>query len=526
MYDPDAGNRAIKFIEYLPHVEGSIAGQRVVLQEWQKAYYAAAYGYKKPNGTRRYHETFLFIPRKNGKTFMLGSQCCLALYADDEAGAQVYCTAAEQQQARLLWGVTRRQIQMTPQLAAVTKLYQHAIYIPSTGSTFKPLSSEASSKHGFSVHFCAMDELHTYKNGDLLEAIRTSPGTRPNYMISYITTSDFERPDSVCNKMHEYASKVRDGLIDNPYFLPIIYEASIKDDWESPKTWAKANPNMGVTFPQEFLENEVKRAKEEPSYQNSVMRLYLNVRTQQETRWIPMHKWKDCAAGVDDAMAWRAATYQELKGVECMAGLDLGSVSDLTAFALLFKREKGYLVLPWFWIPRIGAEVREKKHRIPYTQWEREGFLTFTDGEETDYDQVRGDINDLAEHFGIRKVAIDRLFQGAQLSHQLMADGHDVVAFGQGFMSMAAPSKRFIELVVGGKLEHGNNPILTEHAANAMVKEDPSGNMKPVKPKAISPQKIDGIVATIMGIGLWENDAEEEAYGRPNADGYVGLLQI
>lgn len=76
--------------------------------------------------------------------------------------------------------------------------------------------------------------------------------------------------------------------------------------------------------------------------------------------------------------------------------------------------------------------------------------------------------------------------------------GFTMVAFGQGFSSMSAPTKELMNLVLQEKLVHGNNPVLNWMVDNMVVKTDLAGNLKPDKSK--STEKIDGVVATIMGL--------------------------
>jgi len=78
--------------------------------------------------------------------------------------------------------------------------------------------------------------------------------------------------------------RLRDGVFDDPSFLPVIYEASPDDDFESPAVWRKANPNLGVSVKEDYLERERARAKESPAYLNTFLRLHLNVRTNADCR--------------------------------------------------------------------------------------------------------------------------------------------------------------------------------------------------------------------------------------------------
>jgi phage terminase large subunit-like protein len=205
-----------------------------------------------------------------------------------------------------------------------------------------------------------------------------------------------------------------------------------------------------------------------------------------------MDRWDACAGQPVALAAYRKR--------ECWAGLDLASTRDLTALVLAFPEDDETLTLiPRFWIPRDIALAREKRDRVPYPQWIREGHITATEGDTMDYAAIRRDINALVTEHDIRikQIALDRLFQGDQLGQELSEqDGFDTIAFGQGFLSMAAPTKKFEELVMAGKVHHGGNPVLRWHASNASVETDSAGNIKPSRKKSL--EKIDGIVAAIM----------------------------
>ncbi|MHC4579791.1 MAG: terminase TerL endonuclease subunit, partial [Planctomycetota bacterium] len=113
-------------------------------------------------------------------------------------------------------------------------------------------------------------------------------------------------------------------------------------------------------------------------------------------------------------------------------------------------------------------------------------------------DTVRARIKELAEIFDLQEIAFDR-WGAQQLVTQLGNDGHEVVAFGQGYASLSAPSKELEKLVLSGDLRHGGHPVLRWCASNVMIESDAAGNLKPSKKK--STERIDGIVALVMAIG-------------------------
>jgi phage terminase large subunit-like protein len=179
--------------------------------------------------------------------------------------------------------------------------------------------------------------------------------------------------------------------------------------------------------------------------------------------------------------------------------LDLAATGDLNALCLLFRGEGAYKAVWRFWMPENAAVKRERKTRIPFRTWANQGLITLTDGDETDYSSIRRDINDLCDIYPIRELAVDRLFQGAQLSQDLIRDGMNVITFGMGFMSMTAPTKELERLVNRGEFHHGGNPVVRWMAGNTAAETDSAGNIKPSKAK--STEKIDGVVAAIMALG-------------------------
>ncbi len=201
-----------------------------------------------------------------------------------------------------------------------------------------------------------------------------------------------------------------------------------------------------------------------------------------------------------------------LEGRECFCGLDLATTYDTSAFIALFPAPDGtFDVLCRFWIPGDNALERERRDRVPYTMWanDTDTGLSFTDGNVTDYDFVRKDIVEFSKVYNVRQIAMDR-WNATQLSIQLQGDGLDLVGYGQGVASMSAPSKMLENLIASGKIRHAGNPVLSWMAGNVTVKVDAAGNIRPVKPKAGSSERIDGIVSLIMALGIQMSHRPEE----------------
>ena len=490
-FDPDAASKAVDFFGlYLIHIKGRLAGQKLKLELWQVAIIANIFGWRhKENHTRRYREVFIFLPRKNGKTVLAAGIALYMLYCDGEAGAEVYCAAADREQATLVFDHAKGMVNASSALSARGRVYTKSIVRQENNSFFKIISADAHTKHGFHASCCIIDELHAQPNRELVDVLTTSTGMRTQPLTIYITTSDYERP-SICNEKYDYACKVRDNLIsDSPEFLPVVYETLQDEDWTDERTWRKANP-IYDTAPelQAYLKKEFTKAKNIPTYENTFKRLHLNMKTRQDVKWIDIVRWKECPLATD---------IDSLEGELCYGGLDLASTQDVAAFVLFFP-DRDCTVLPFFFVPKETAEQRETFGRVPYATWARQGFITLTEGNVIDYDYIRNFILECNQKYFVKEIAYDR-WAATQIVTQLRGEGIAMEPFGQGFASMNAPCKEFEKLIIAREMTRVNNPVMDWMVSNVAATRDAHDNIKPAKDK--SADKIDGVVALCMALG-------------------------
>jgi phage terminase large subunit-like protein len=475
-FDEEAAERVCQFFEaYLVHTKGRWAGTPFRLEEWQREeIIRPLFGWTRRDGTRKYREAYIEIPRKNGKSTLVSGIALYLLFGDGEPGAEIYSAAADRDQASIVHGQAKDMVEASKQLVKRCEVFKRSIVIYKTRSAYKVLSAEAYTKHGLNAHGVVIDELHAQPNRELVDVLTTSTGSRTQPLVVYITTAGYDR-ESICWEKHEYARQVLEGIIeDETFFAPVV--------------WQKANPNLGVSVSRDYLEAECKKAMLVPAYQNTFRRLHLNQWTQQETRWLDMSAWDACDRRLP-----------ELGGRECYAGLDLASTTDIAALALVFPpQEDGlFYVMPYFWVPQENIVERSLQDRVPYDAWARDGLVEATPGNVIDYGAIMAKIEALGMAYHIREIAFDR-WGAFQISQQLDGAGFTMVPFGQGFASMSGPTKELLRLILDQKLAHGGHGVLRWMADNMVVKQDPAGNVKPDKAK--SREKIDGIVAMIMGL--------------------------
>lgn len=498
------------FHEYIRHIKGEWGGTPVWLEPWQQAWLANLLGWLREDGTRRYRRFLLYIARKNAKTTMAAGLALHLLCNDGEAGAELYCAASDREQAALLFSVSQAMVKADADLGAVCRNMQYSIVHAKSNSAMKVLSALPDGKHGFNAHLVLVDELHAQATRELYDVLATSTASRRQPLIGSLTTADHERP-SLCNEMHTHARDVMAGRVDDWEFLPAVWEAGRRDDITDPKTWAKANPNLGISVKTEYLRAEAARAEREATYRNTFKKLHLNIRTEQAQAWMDMSKWDACGPADD---ATRAALRAEQVGEGATGpvgiGVDLANTEDWAAMAAAWPivdelgRERVRL-RTWYWIPSEGVQRREDQGH-PVRAWQRLTNLTVTDGTHTDYATMQRDVAEVCNEAGVLSPHFDP-FNAMHLTQELQKLGLDPVLFHQGNKNMNTPTRHLDTLVSTGELVHEGCPVLAWMVGNTVLHSDTFDQVRPSKRH--SAEKIDGTVAAVIAIGAMLGDKDE-----------------
>jgi len=502
------------------HSKGQWAGKPFQLSPWQHFVIWNLFGWKNEDGTRRFRTGFIFVPRKNGKTTLIAGIGLYMLVFDHEAGAQVYSAATKREQAKLAHDEAVNMVNVSPALRSLVKHWRSSdsLVFEKTGSKFLPLGADANTTSGLNVHAGLIDELHEHRTSEMVDVLKGAWGARKQPLILEISTAGYNR-STICYEHYDYSRKILQGTIEDDRWFAFVSELDEGDDWRDEKVWPKVNPNFGVSVLPDGFRALVEEAAKLPSSLNALLRQQFNIWTQQSVQWLKPELWEANFGG--------EVTAEGLAGRSGYGGLDLSSVSDLTAWVLAFPRKDGSGIMDlWcrFWCPESRLTDPGNRYAEQYQAWARAGFLTTTPGNAIDYPRVKADVLQDASQFQVMDINVDRLFQGYSMSMELQDEGMTVLGMGQGFYSMAAPMKTFERLLLEHKLNHGGNPILRWMAGNVAVRQDPSGNLKP--DKAESQGKIDGIVATVMALDRWERNEngpsiyEEEAEAAGAQSGY------
>jgi phage terminase large subunit-like protein len=508
-FDHAVAEAAVEFFpRYLRHSKGEFAGQPFRLSDWQiKDVIAPFFGTRdRKTGLRRYRTCWLELPRKNGKSTLCAGVSILALLADGEYGGEVYTAGTDKNQARIVFNESYNMIRSSPELLKHCELFKQSIYCGEFNASMRPLSADAKNKDGLNSSALIMDEVHAYRDRSLYDVLHTSQGARTQ-PIEFMATTAGNDKKSFGWEMHEYALKVRAGVIDDPTLLVCIYGAETSDDWKIEPTWRKANPGYGISVQPSYLADEAKKAEEIKAYENTFRQMHLNQWVEQATRRITAEEWNACTGDV----SWDELE-EFLAGRECHAGLDLASTTDLTALILVFPpqaHDEPYYILCRFFVPEENMDKRARRDRVNYPLWHKGGALQATDGNVVDYRAIRVQLEQDRQAFDIRSIGYDP-WNASQIALELQDEGFPMFEFRQGMSSMAGPTREFLRLVSGKMIVHGGHPVLAWNASNLATRTDPAGNEKPDKER--SGERIDGIVGAIMGVG--RATAEEVGSGK------------
>lgn len=248
VFDEQLGQRPIKFIEtFCKHSKGKWAGKPVILELWQKAFIEALFGFvDEETRLRKYRKGILDVGRKNGKTTTDAGIGVYMLTKDGEGGAEVYSVATKREQAKIVWDEASRMIKKSPDISPYVRRLVNGIFFDETESQFKALASDSNSLDGLNAHFVIADEVHAWKDKNLLDVMYDSMSAREQPLLIETSTMGTVR-ESVFDNEYEYASLILKGYegksdVVDETLLPVIYELDTVEEWQDEECWYKANP--------------------------------------------------------------------------------------------------------------------------------------------------------------------------------------------------------------------------------------------------------------------------------------------
>ena len=453
---------------------GGRSGELIKLRNWQFSLDSMLYA-RRPDGRRRHRRALLGLPRKNGKSAK-GSGFGLhgLLWSGD--GAEVYSCAADKDQAKIVFGVAKRMVEMDPALSKIIKPYRDVLEVPETGSIYRALSSEAFTKEGLNPSTVIFDELHAQPNDELYDVMSNSFGARYDPLMIMITTAgvktDSSGSESICYRLYQYGVDVAKGITDDPAFFFAWWAAAEGLDPSLPSTWAAANPGYDDLIDPEDLEANYKQAVAKGTL-NDFKTKRLNMWVSSSKAWLPDGWWDKCATLDSDSQL-------EIPSRGVVLGFDGSRSSDSTAL--------------------VAVTIEHDPKVIVLGLWER------PDDKSLEWQVPRAEVKDAIRKafrdYNVAEFAYDEyLWQDAilELQEERPHDEEKFVAFPQSPTRFLSATQRFYELVQNRKIRHTGDPRLARHLGHAHIRTDERG-ARLVKDARNSSRKIDLAVATVMAV--------------------------
>lgn len=529
-WDEDRAQNAVNFIEgALTHTKGRHAGQPFILEGWQKAeiirpmFGTMMLDSQYNEWVRQYRLCWIEMARKNGKSEIASALALYFLFADGEESAEVYCVAADKDQASLVFNVAKRMVELSPVLSPLIGSRieivdsRKRIIDKKTNGVLAVLPGDAGGALGTNPSAVIMDEVLTQRDRHLFDAMRQGFGTRKHPMMCCITTAAYTTAAFALEE-HEYSQRVEANPNMDPARFTYLRNLPKEWDWqnegEPPSAehpngtgWYYANPALGSFLNINNLRAEAEEAKDRPSSQNAFRVFRLNQWTSQANRWLDMGVWDE-----NGRPGYTPAELRlKLAGRACYGGLDLASTSDFTAWVLIFPGSPsdpdadGFTVLPHFFIPRAAVQ-RRAPMQDKFASWEADGHITVIEGQTIDYDKIEDHIVADGEAFRIRSFGYDQ-WNATQVVYHLEDAGQVGVKVQQSATRLNDPCKRLESLLADRALYHAGNPVLRWMADNVELDITGDGLMRPSKAK--SGEKIDGIVAVVNALFVANVPVEE-----------------
>lgn len=469
-----------------------MVGRPVVLTEEQKGWIRSIYD----TPTRRF---VLSMGRKNGKTAFSAFLLLLHLVGPEaRPNSQLYSAAQSRDQAAVLFKLASKVVRLNQDLEDAVGIKDSAkmLVCPDLGTEYRALSADASTAMGLSPVFVVHDELGQTRGprSELYEALETAAAAQEEPLSIIISTQAPTAAD-LLSVIIDDALKGQDQRT-----KVVLYTADEDIDPFTEEAIRQANPHFDTLMNKAEVMDQAEAARRMPSLEAGFRNLILNQRVDTVSAFVSRSVWEQ-----------NANPPRPFEKRKVFGGLDLSSVSDLTALVLVSEQAGEWDVEPTFWLPEQGLAEKSRQDRVPYDVWHRQGLLQATPGASISYDFVAAYLRGVFNRYDVEKLAFDR-YNMRFLKPCLVRAGFTpeelerFEEFGQGMVSMSPALRELETMLLHGSIRHGNHPVLNMCAANAVLEIDAAENRKFTKKKATG--RIDGMVALAMAVAVAKASGE------------------
>jgi phage terminase large subunit-like protein len=541
---PENAKEALEIFDSLRMVDAAGAPyMSEISRQWLRDFVAQIFGsYDSETGIRHITEFFLLISKKNGKSTDAAAIMVVILILNWRLSSEFIILAPTVEIAGNSFKPAADMVRIDPELSDLLLVQDHIRTIThrTTGATLKVVAADTDTVGGKKAAVVLIDELWLFgKRVNAPDMLREATGgltSRPEGCIIYLSTQSNEPPTGVFKSKLEYARGVRDGLIDDNRFLPVLYEfpkymlieqmPGSPGLYRDPKNFYITNPNMGASVNEDYLLREYKKAQEshDPAELIGFFAKHLNIEigmNLQADRWPGADFWVQ-------GELMRPVTIDTLiKECEVItAGIDGGGLDDLLGAAAVGRCKKSERVLvPEYRDPETGELFPEQwRDVVPWLVWSYAWAHPSVLKRRLDIASKLQDFAKAGEMSLVRIIGEDTAQLSAfiakiELSGLLFQVGLDPAAIGgilDALILAGVPEEKMVTVNQGWRLagaiktterklaecvlKHGGTSLMNWCVGNAKVKV--SGNAIVITKQVSGTAKIDPLMALFNAVSL------------------------
>lgn len=385
----------IKIIEAtFVHIKGPARGKAFLLEPWEKFIcYNVAGFYIAETEERRFKEAFIFLPRKNSKTFFASALAWALSLLERQYFSVLYIIATKLDRAMEAFENIRENIEYMGESKNFKILNNNAEH--SISRTFydenenksgalriQALAADAKRADGLNANVIILDEMHAYKNANEYYVYKQAMKAYVNKLLIGITTAGSDM-NSFCYQRLQYCKEVMRGTkVDEEYFI-FICQADNPDDYTNPVEHEKANPNYGVTIREKDILNEALQAQNDPTGRDEFLNKSLNIYTNALNTYFDIFQAQES----DKQFSWTLEELAHLP-IKWYGGADLSKMYDLTGTALHGRYKNTDICISHGFMPVTAAHLKAEEDQIPFFWWEEQDWLTLCNSDVIEYEDV------------------------------------------------------------------------------------------------------------------------------------------
>jgi len=505
-FDLDAALRVREFFTtFLKHPKGRNADKPFELLPWQwEGIIAPAFGWKMPNGKRRFQNVEIWIPKKNGKSTLMAGVALYLLCGDGEPSPHVYSAACDREQAGIVYKEAVSMVRRSPDLEEILKVRESKklIRFPEIDGEYKVLSADGYRNEGLNIHGLLFDELHTQPNRDLWKALRYGGAARDQPICFVLSTAGELDESLLWWERFSHARRIQKSEVIDIYTLPCVYAMEDYEDWEDENVWKRVNPSWGASLNEVEFRKAYQEALKNPADKSDFLRYRLNKPTKHESTWLEVKYWNGCTMQPTEDEPVLAKDPMRFIAVDLSNHLDLSATADIRKVS--FQGQERIQAKFSFWAP---SEPANKINKDRYQLWADMGLLKLIPGPVARQEVVEDDIiaSLIDDPVPVTGIGVDK-FNATRFVYSMQTKLKELQLWKKDILRLVGyngpnlhePLKCLEDLIIGGILLHDANPIMEWMLTNCMTTTDSNGNRK--LDKKASKGKIDGFAALLMSV--------------------------